>query len=274
MTLPLYNRVCGWNSKYMCRLIVQNTSEKGHSQDEDSCDTYLDVNDNSFQVNVINSNEFDPKKFASYEIPLQNVLPTFDLNIEQGKDDEISEIKAMVLHGNPTKDNLKKYIVVDDTLYYITDPDNEPVLRLYVPKHLRALIIKQYHDHNGHMGVQKTYDAIRQKYFWPNLFKELHQHVSSRSLQKVRKPLQETDQPPYAMAKLSLDLSGPYPTTLSNNKYIIAFVDWYSGWPEAFPVPDKTADTVAHLLMEEIFPRYGCPYKLSQIMGPKMSIGP
>ena len=42
-----------------------------------------------------------------------------------------------------------------------------------------------------------------------------------------------------------VDLSGPFPTTMSGNKYIIAFVDWYSGWPEAFPVPDKTGDTVA-----------------------------
>ena len=64
------------------------------------------------------------------------------------------------------------------------------------------------------------------------------------------------------MAKLSLDLSGPYPTTLSGNKYIVAFVDWYSGWPEAFSVPDKTASTIAHLIVEEIFPRYGCPLQI------------
>ena len=53
----------------------------------------------------------------------------------------------------------------------------------------------------------------------------------TRSLQKIRQPLQETDILPYPMAKVSLDLSGPYPTTLSGNKYIIAFVDWFSGWP-------------------------------------------
>ena len=61
------------------------------------------------------------------------------------------------------------------------------------------------------------------------------------------------------MAKLSLDLSGPYHTTLSGNKYIVAFVDWYSGWPEAFSVPDKTASSIAYLIVEEIFRRYGCP---------------
>ena len=84
----------------------------------------------------------------------------------------------------------------------------------------------------------------------------------TRSLQKVKLPLQETDFPPYAMPKLSLDLSGPYPTTMSGNKYTVAFVDWYSGWPEAFSVPDKTAGTIAHLLIEEILPRYGCPLQV------------
>ena len=64
------------------------------------------------------------------------------------------------------------------------------------------------------------------------------------------------------MAKLSLDLSGPYPTSLSGNKYIIAFVDWYSGWPEAFAVPDKTTDTVAGLIIEQIYPRSGCPLQI------------
>ena len=95
--------------------------------------------------------------------------------------------------------------------------------------------------------------VLGRRIFGPNLLKELSQYVSSctvcqtRFLQKIRKPLQETDIPPYPMAKLSLDLSGPYPKTMSGNKYIIAFVDWFSGWHEAFAVLDKTADTVAHL---------------------------
>ena len=100
------------------------------------------------------------------------------------------------------------------------------------------------------------------------MFKELNEFVTAcvvcqtRSLQKIRQPLQETDIPPYPMAKISLDLSVPYPTSMSGNKYIIAFVDWFSGWPEAFAVPDKTADTVAHLLLENIFPRFGCPLQI------------
>ena len=64
------------------------------------------------------------------------------------------------------------------------------------------------------------------------------------------------------MANLSLDLFGRYPVSLSGNKYIIAFVDWYSGWPETFAVSDKTADTVADLTIEQIYPRFGCPLQI------------
>ena len=32
--------------------------------------------------------------------------------------------------------------------------------------------------------------------------------------------------------------------------------------PEAFAVPDKTADTVAQLIIEEIYPRHGCALQI------------
>ena len=190
------------------------------------------------------------------------------MKVEQSKDDDISEIRSMILSGQESKDVQKHYLLVDGLVYFISNVDDDPRLRLFIPKHIRSFVVTQYHDQNGHMGVQKTFDSIRAKYYWPNLFKELHKYVSectacqTRSLQKISQPLQETDIPPYPMAKLSLDLSGPYPTTLSGTKYIIAFVDWFSGWPKAFAVPDKTADTVAQLIIEEIYPRHGCALQI------------
>ena len=179
----------------------------------------FDNNDNTFQVNMIYSNQFHPKEFASCDVPFtdslvrpKQCLPGFDMVSEQNKDDEILELKTILKHGDPSKDIQRKHLIIDDILYYLTDPDSDPVMSLYVPRHLRALIVKQYHDDNGYMGVQKTFDSIRQKYFWPSLFKELYQYVSvcttcqTRSLQKIRQPLQETDIPPYPMAKLSLHL--------------------------------------------------------------------
>ena len=246
--------------------------------ENDNDDVVLDVNDNLYEVNVLDSSQFEPRSYASCDLPERDNLDKSDLSdfkkldldmkIEQIKDDDISEIRSMILDNKESKDIQRHYLIVDDLVYYLSNSDDDPCLRLYVPKHLRTMVVKQYHEYNGHMGVQKTFNSIKRKYYWPNLFKELNQYVSmcticqTRCLQKIKQPLQETDIPPYPMAKLSLDLSGPYPTSMSGNKYIIAFVDWFSGWPEAYAVPDKTADTVAHLLIEKIFPRFGCPLQI------------
>ena len=45
--------------------------------------------------------------------------------------------------------------MVSDVVYFLTDPDEDTVLRLYVPKHLRALIIEQYHGDYWPIGFTK-----------------------------------------------------------------------------------------------------------------------
>ena len=264
-------------------LLSRHPDNVRKTSDDQDCEevedqTVLDVNDNLYEINVLDSTQFEPKSFASCDLPNDESFEKcdcsdfrkggFDMKCEQTRDDDISEIRSMILNGKESKDVQKHYLLVDDLVYYLSNVNDDPCLRLFIPKHLRNFVVTQYHDQNGHMGVQKTFDSIRQMYYWPNLFKEINKYVSecticqTRSLQKIRPPLQETDIPPYPMAKLSLDLSGPYPTSLSGNKYIIAFVDWYSGWPEAFAVPDKTADTVADLIIEQIYPRFGCPLQI------------
>lgn len=256
---------------------LSNDDECAEVNENNTLANDVDVNDNLFEINVLDSTHFNPKEFASCNLPETDNLKKPDgtdlitghdsLNMvdEQSKDEVIVDIKKLLLSGDGNKELMKHHIIVDDIVYYLSNPEDDPWLRLFVPSHLKHLVIKQYHDDNGHMGVQKTFDSIKQKYYWQNLFKEIHSYVGdcvlckTRSLQKVKQPLQETDIPPYPFAKISLDLSGPYVQSLSGNKYIIAFVDWFSGWPEAFPVKDKSAQTVAQLLIEEIFPRFGCP---------------
>lgn len=57
-------------------------------------------------------------------------------------------------------------------------------------------------------------------------------------------------------------MSGSYPETLSGNKYIIGFIDNFSGYPEASAVKDKKAETIAHLLIEEFIPRHSVPLQI------------
>ena len=85
--------------------------------------------------------------------------------IEQSKDKEILELNTMLKHGEPSGSIKNQFIIQNDLFYYLSDPNDNSTLRLFVPEHFRPMVIKQYQDNNGHMGVQKIYDSIRQKYF-------------------------------------------------------------------------------------------------------------
>ena len=86
------------------------------------------------------------------------------MKLEQSRDDEISELSSMILGNKESKDIQKHYLLVDDLVYYLSSSDDDPCLRLYVHKHLRTLIVTQYHENNGYMGVQKTFNSIKRKY--------------------------------------------------------------------------------------------------------------
>lgn len=232
------------------------------------------------QINVINSHDLDPKEVVNKEYekqePLTEPLTRFaelDMKSEQNKDPAIVQLKMILKHGNPNKPEHRKFLMVDDILHYISDPDEDAILRLYVPSHLKALVIKDYHENNGHPGTQRMYATIKTKYYWPSLFKDLYSYVStcvecqSRNLQRIKAPLKETNISPFPWAIISVDYIGPLDKTLSNNRYILCFIDMYSGYPEAFPTPDKSTDTAIDLLLNEIYPRYGCPLQIIHDQG-------
>lgn len=52
----------------------------------------------------------------------------------------------------------------------------------------------------------------------------------------------------FQLQQVGIDLVGPLPTTKRGNKYIITMCDYFTKWPEARAVPDKTARTVADFL--------------------------
>lgn len=53
-----------------------------------------------------------------------------------------------------------------------------------------------------------------------------------------------------------------------NYRYLLVFIDTFSGWVEAFPTKHETASVVAKILLEEIIPRYGVPYWIGSDNGP------
>ena len=227
-----------------------------------------EISDRTFEINVLNSKHFDPKSYASAQPPdklptpdIKLISPEINLKEEQERDPALLDLRTKLKEGK-VSDN--KFSFFDDVLYFISH-DIDPIIRLYVPQQFRERVLKQYHDENGHMGVDKTYLTCGVKYYWPNMFKQILEYVRActtcqqRILKAKAPPITETDPPPYPFARVSMDISGPYPRSYSGNRYILSIVDHYSGYPEAYPLPTKSAERIADIFVDELFPRHACP---------------
>jgi transposase InsO family protein len=80
-------------------------------------------------------------------------------------------------------------------------------------------------------------------------------------------PLGELPETTAPFELTSIDICGPYPETKKGNKYLLTFIDHFSLYPEAIPIPRQDAPTVSRALVTEIFSRLGCPQALLSDQG-------
>ena len=145
-----------------------------------------DITDKMFEVNMINSSNINPKVFSQYDHQIRDnqctkeelYLPGYDLVTEQTKDKEILKLKEELQSGKMSQAINSKYILLDNLLYYLPKPDSDLVIWLYIPDHLQKEVMEQYHNNNCHMGIDKTHDAIKTKYYRPNMYKDLYQYIT------------------------------------------------------------------------------------------------
>ena len=62
------------------------------------------------------------------------------------------------------------------------------------------------------------------------------------------------------MDKIAIDLITECETLTLGNKHILTIIDHLTGWPEAFPIPDRSADTIVFTFINEYLPVHMCPW--------------
>ena len=68
-----------------------------------------------------------------------------------------------------------------------------------------------------------------------------------------------TEIPDRTFDKIAIDLVTDCETSTSGNKHVLTIIDHLTGWPEAFPIPDKSAETVVATFIDEYLPVHMCP---------------
>ena len=145
------------------------------------------------------------------------------------------------------------------------------MIRQCVPKDEMGSILNHCHTLScgGHFGGQRTAAKVLQSgFYWPSLFKDAHQFVSTCDKCQIIRSISKQDEPPMLIileAELfdlwGMDFMGPFLSSFSN-LYILLAVDYVSKWVEAIPTRTNDASVVAKFLRSHIFTRFGTPQAL------------
>lgn len=58
-----------------------------------------------------------------------------------------------------------EYIIIDGVVYYISQFDEKPEVKLYILSHIRIRVLVKYHNGNDHLAVKKRFPSLK-KCFW------------------------------------------------------------------------------------------------------------
>ena len=147
---------------------------------------------------------------------------------------------------------------------HITDSDQK-FLTLVIPKSWKYTVMVEAHDKLGHQGIICTYCLIKCQYYWKGMNKDITNYIANcalchREKSKVQAyPFQMTEIPDRPFNKIAIDLATVCKTSKSGNKHILTIIDHLMGWPEAFLIPDKTADIIVFTFINQHLPVHMCP---------------
>jgi hypothetical protein len=120
---------------------------------------------------------------------------------------------------------------------------------------MKFKILQENHDSilGGHRGMNKTYEATKRYYKWPNMKNEVAEYVKkcakcqlNKVLRPKRKaPMEITTTARHPFEKCALDIVGAMTEKMSGNKYIFIFQDDLHKFIVTIPIPQQDAETVA-----------------------------
>ena len=95
--------------------------------------------------------------------------------------------------------------------------------------------------------------------------KDIHKYIANCALYHREKakiqnyPLQMMEIPNKPFNKITIDLVTECKTSTSGNKHIHTIINHLTGLLEAFPIPDKSADTIVSTFINKYLPIHMCP---------------
>ena len=230
-----------------------------------------------------------PKMYCNPTQLRSEGLPTFtkkDLRVDQAEDPLIGlTLRAMkagqrglLLTDSPKEARLvhkewERLKLLDGVVYRRGPSDDlEEKQQLFLPEKHRENVLKALHDDHGHLGAERTFKLVRDRFYWPCMRSEVESYCHSclRCIQRKTLPSRTAPmshlQSQGPMDLVCIDFLCLEPDT-SGQGNILVVTDHFTRYAQAFPTKDQRAPTVAKVLVEKFFVHYGLPQRIHSDQG-------
>ncbi|KAK3090231.1 hypothetical protein FSP39_010232 [Pinctada imbricata] len=223
-----------------------------------------------------------PTRCSPFESTMINYNPCDILRL-QNKDSDIFRLKELRQRAKPLSrrqklqenKQVRKYLAINKQIkeesgimYRITGEGKQ----LLLPRDLKQHVLKSLHDDLGHQGMERTLQLARQRVYWPFMSSDVEEYCTNCSrcmLAKRGKIVRPTIGS--TVAKRPLEILAIDFTILEKGKMgyenVLVMTDVFTKFTQAVPTRDQKASTVARVLVQDWFIRFGVPHRLHSDQG-------